>query len=68
MLQAFMADRESCCTLSTLWVSLAVFSKPSMACRSLRIEGRISEAQSTIEAKSKPSVNLFILLTFLHDK
>jgi hypothetical protein len=65
MLQAFMADRESCCTLSTLCVSLAVFSKPSMACLNLRIEGLISDAQSTIEAKSRPSVNLLILLTLL---
>lgn len=58
-LQARCAAFGSSWTRNTECVSRAVFSKPSMACRSFRMLGRSSAAQSTILFRSRPSVNLF---------
>uniref|UniRef100_A0A182Q124 Uncharacterized protein n=1 Tax=Anopheles farauti TaxID=69004 RepID=A0A182Q124_9DIPT len=45
-------------------MSRAVFSSPSIACRSFFIDGRSSSAQSVVADRSSPSVNLLPFFTF----
>lgn len=59
-LQARCAVFESSCTRKTECVNLAVFNRPSMAWRSFFMLGLSSLVQSTIDSKSRPSVNLFL--------